>query len=185
MSLYPLDIFYQSIQNQQYFQVGAFKKPIGTDGGVVASFLYELNDTELLQLPALFVEVDSVKVPYAIKNIIISQGKTIIYLNLIQSKTEAYTLRNLLLFLPLALKPKWIQATLPYSLVDGLVEEVVLGELGIIQAIYSIRDQYIMAVQYCGKELLIPYCKPFLIKIDEAQKTVMVKLPEGYLEAMV
>ncbi|WP_243018752.1 hypothetical protein, partial [Candidatus Cardinium hertigii] len=62
MSLYSIEIFYESIQNEQYFQVGSFKKPIGMNGGLVVSFLYELSDDELLKLPALFVEVDYVKV---------------------------------------------------------------------------------------------------------------------------
>ncbi|TSJ80541.1 MAG: hypothetical protein NMK33_03575 [Candidatus Cardinium sp.] len=185
MSLYPIALFYDSIQNEQYFQIGSFKKPIGIDGGLVASFLYPFNHTELVKLPALFVEIDAIKVPYSIKNIISTEQKTIVHLNLIQSKTAAYALRNLPLFLPITLKPKWVQATLPYSLVDGLVEEVVLGQLGKIEAIYCMRDQYMMAVNYLAKELLIPYCKPFLIHVDEMQKKVTIQLPEGYLEAML
>ncbi len=185
MSLYPVQIFYESIQNEQYFQIGAFKKPIGMDGGLMASFLYDLNHDELAKLPALFVEIDHTKVPYEIKNITARQDKTIIQLRIIQSKTEAYALRNLPLFLPMAFKSKWIKATLPYSLVDGLVEEVVLGALGRIEAIYCVRDQYMMAVNHHDKELLIPYCKPFLVKIDAVQNKVMVQLPEGYLKAML
>lgn len=40
-----------------------------------------------------------------------------------------------------------------------------------------------MAVEHHEKELLIPYCKPFLVKVNEAQENVTVQLPEGYLEA--
>ncbi|WP_243517632.1 MULTISPECIES: ribosome maturation factor RimM [unclassified Candidatus Cardinium] len=185
MSLYSIETFYETIQDEQYFQVGSFKKPIGINGGLVVSFLYELNDAELLKLPALFVEVDYVKVPYSIKNITTTQRKSIIHLDLISSKTEAYALRNLPIFLPLALKPKWVQSMLPYSLVDGLVEGVGLGHLGHIKAIYCMRDQYIMAINHNEKELLIPYAKPFIVNINELQKKVMVELPEGYLEVML
>lgn len=185
MSLYPIELFYESIQNEQYFQIGSFKKPIGMDGGLIASFLYPLSCDELMKLPALFVEMDYIKVPYCIKNIVFTERKTIIQLDLVQSKTEAYALRNLPLFLPIALQPKWVKAMLPYSLIDSLVEEVVLGQLGTIQAIYCIRDQYMMAVWHHEKELLIPYCKPFLVNVNEVQKKVTVKLPEGYLEAML
>lgn len=185
MSLYPIELFYASIQNEQYFQIGSFKKPIGTNGGLVAAFLYPLNPAELIKLPALFVEIAYVKVPYAIKHIIATEPKTIIQLALIQSKTEAYALRNLPLFLPIALQPKWTQTTLPYSLVDGLVEDVVLGQLGSIQTIYRMPDQYMMAVNHHEKELLIPYAEPLLVTVDEVQKKVTVQLPEGYLEAML
>ncbi|WP_243575329.1 hypothetical protein, partial [Candidatus Cardinium sp. cByotN1] len=129
--------------------------------------------------------VDYVKVPSLIKNITTPQRTSIIHLDLIPSTTEAYALRNLPIFLPLALKPKWVQSMLPYSLVDGLVEGVGLGHLGHIQAIYCMRDQYIMAINYNEKELLIPYAKPFIVNINELQKRVMVQLPEGYLEAML
>lgn len=164
--------------------MGSFKEPIGTDSGLVAS-LYPLNYAELVKLPALFVEIDHAKVPYCIKHIISTKAKTIIQLDLIQSKTEAYAFRNLPLFLPIALKLKWIKTTLSYSLIDGLVEEVILGQLGKIQPIYALSGQYMMAVDYHEKELLIPYCKPFLVKVNEAQKKVTVQLPEGYLEAML
>ncbi|MEF2229150.1 MAG: hypothetical protein V3581_03905 [Candidatus Cardinium sp.] len=185
MSLYPIELFYASIQDEQYFQIGSFKKPIGINGGLIASFLYPLSSAELVRLPALFVEIDHSKVPYCIKHITVAEAKTIVQLDLIQSKTDAYALRNLPLFLPIALKPKWIKATLPYSLVDGLVEEVVLGQLGTIQTVYCLRDQYMMAVNHHEKELLIPYGQPFLVNVNEVDKKVTVQLPEGYLEAML
>ncbi|WP_419241887.1 hypothetical protein [Cardinium endosymbiont of Nabis limbatus] len=185
MSLYPIQLFYESIQNEQYFQIGSFKKPIGLDGGLVASFLDPFSHTEWAKLPALFVEINYIKVPFLIKNSIATAHKTVVYLGLIQSKTEAYRVRNLPLFLPIALKPRWVKATLPYSLIDGFVEEVVLGQLGTIQAIYTMREQYMMAVDHRDKELLIPYCKPFLVSVDEISKKVTIRLPEGYLEAML
>jgi len=182
MSLYPIELFYEAIQKEEYFQIGAFKKPIGNDGGLVAYFVAD-NPAELAKMPALFVEIDKVKVPYTIKNITDQGGKVIIHLDLIPSKTEAYRLRNLPLFLPIALQSKWQQAMFPYSLVGAVVEDIALGALGTIQSIYPMRDQYIMAIDHPKKELLIPYCRPFLVNI--AGKKVTVTLPEGYLEAML
>lgn len=185
MSIYPIEIFYAAIQDEQYFKVGSFKKPIGIDGALIASFLYPFNAAELVRLPALFVEIDYVKVPYAISHITTAGPKTIIQLALIRSKTEAYALRNLPLFLPLALQLQSGQVMLPYSLVDSLVEDVVLGPLGTIQAIYTMPDQYMMSVNHHEKELLIPYVEPLLVQVDAVQKKVTVQLPEGYLEAMI
>ncbi|MGI2261824.1 ribosome maturation factor RimM [Candidatus Cardinium hertigii] len=184
MSLYPIELFYEAIQKEEYFQIGTFKKPIGKDGGLVALFV-AYSPAELAKLPALFVEIDNEKVPYTIKNIIHKAGKAIIHLDLIPSKTKAYTLRNLSLFLPIALQPKWEQSMLPYSLVGAVVEDIALGSLGSIQAIYRMRDQYMMGVDHPKKELLIPYSTPFLINVNTAAKKVTVALPEGYLEAML
>ncbi|MGI2257416.1 ribosome maturation factor RimM [Candidatus Cardinium hertigii] len=184
MSLYPIELFYEAIQKEEYFQIGTFKKPIGKDGRLVAYFVAH-NPAELAKLPALFVAIDGEKVPYTIKNITVTERKTIIQLSLIQSKTEAYALRNLPLFLPVVLQPKWQQAMLPYSLVGAVVEDIALGSLGSIQAIYRMRDQYMMGVDHPKKELLIPYSAPFLINVNTAAKKVTVALPEGYLEAML
>lgn len=180
-----LELFYESIQNGEYFHIGSFKKPIGLDGGILALFIEELDNEILLNIPALFVSIDHVKVPYSIRDRVITERNNILYLNLIESKTQAYALSNLPIFLPLALKPACIQNKIPYSLINGLVEAIGWGKLGHIQAIYSMPEQYIMAVDHHEKELLIPYTKPFLVNVNEVEKKVTVQLPEGYMEAML
>jgi ribosomal 30S subunit maturation factor RimM len=42
-----------------------------------------------------------------------------------------------------------------------------------------------IVVDYQEKELLIPYCQPLVIQTDKKQKTLTIKLPEGYLDAML
>lgn len=188
MSLLPIKLFYESIKEEQYFHIGSFGKPIGINGEIVAKFLYELDDHALAKLPALFVEIDYIKIPYYVNNITFKDAKAIVQLDLIQSKTVAYTLCNLPLFLPLSLKPTFIKVantSIPYNFLIGfLVNDIQLGSLGKIQTIYATRDQYIIGVDYENKELLIPYHSEFIIKVDEAQKKITIQLPEGYLDAM-
>ncbi|ROT46947.1 hypothetical protein EDM02_05210 [Candidatus Cardinium hertigii] len=186
MPLYPMELFYEAIQKEQYFPVGTFKKPNGINGGITALFLYKIDEAELVKLPALFVEIDNIKVPYSIKNITLTEHKTIIQLDLIQSKNQAYALRNLPLLLPISLRSTLIKSVTPYSfLVDFLVNDLILGKIGKIETIYCIRDQYIVGVRYQDKELLIPYGKPFVISMDKKARAVTIQLPEGYLAAML
>ncbi|WP_339044240.1 hypothetical protein [Cardinium endosymbiont of Tipula unca] len=188
MSLFPIKLFYESIKETQYFHIGSFGKPIGVNGEIIAKFLYELDDHALAKLPALFVEIDYIKIPYYLNNITFKDGKAIVQLDLIQSKTVAYTLCNLPLFLPVSLRPTLIKAAntaIPYNfLIDFLVSDTQLGTLGKIQSIYAARDQYMIGVDYQQEELLIPYHKEFIIEVDEKQKQITIQLPEGYLDAM-
>lgn len=186
MLLYPMKIFYESIKEEQYFQIGLLKKTNDINGAMVVSFLYEVDDAELVKLPVLFVEVDHIKVPYCIKNIIYTEHKTMVQLHLIQTKTEAYAFHNFPLFVPASLKPKLIKSTIPYNFLVGfLVNEVTLGSLGKIQMVYCVRDRYIIGIDYQEKELLVPYHVPFIVGINENQRVVTVQLPEGFLDAML
>ncbi|HLP34564.1 MAG TPA: hypothetical protein VK133_01050 [Amoebophilaceae bacterium] len=180
-----LEPFYQAIQTEQYVLVGAFKKPIGNQGAIVAHFSPLLQEEALATLPALFVERMQVKVPYRVKELALTNAKTVVALAGVQTKTEAYQLSSLPIFLPTSLSTTFFPPR-PYgALIGFLVEDVQLGTLGNIQEIQSIRDQYLFEVAFQGKVLLIPCGAPFVLQTDVKRKTVVVALPEGYLEAML
>ncbi|TDG95487.1 ribosome maturation factor RimM [Cardinium endosymbiont of Culicoides punctatus] len=188
MSLFSIQLFYDSIQRDQYFHIGSFGKPIGINGEIIAKFLYELDESVLKKLPAFFVEREQIKVPYHINNISFKEGKAIVQLDLIRSKTVAYTLCNLPLFIPTPLKSECIKtahASIPCDfLIDFLVHDTQLGPLGKVETIYPVQDQYILGIAYQNKELLVPYHREFIIKTDEKHKKITIQLPEGYLDAM-
>ena len=177
--------FYTALKEQQYGYVGSFKKPKGNSGALVASFLDELSDDLLVQLPALFVETGHTKVPYRVQEITLLQHQAIVQLCLITSRTTAYALQNLPIFLPPSLLQKELNLITPSSVLVGfLVKDLLLGIIGVVQAISSTRDQYMIIVAYQNKELLVPYGKPFIIQVDDRQKVLTTQLPAGYIEAM-
>lgn len=181
-----LEPFYKAIKTEQYVLAGAFKKPIGKQGALVAHFSPMLQEAALATLPALFVERMQVKVPYRVNEMVLTSAKTVVVLAGIQTKTEAYQLNSLPIFLPTSLSTPFFKPCTPYGALVGFsVEDVQFGALGNIQEIQSVRDQYLFEVAFQGKVLLIPCSAPFVLQTDEKRKTVVVALPEGYLEAML
>lgn len=181
-----LEPFYKAIKTEQYVLVGAFKKPIGNQGALVAHFSPMLQEELLATLSALFVERMHVKVPYRVNEMVLTNAKTVVVLSGIQTKTEAYQLSSMPIFLPTSLSPTFFKPRTPYGALIGFsVEDVQWGTLGNIQEIQSVRDQYLFEVAFQGKVLLIPCGAPFVLQMDEQRKTVVVALPEGYLEAML
>ncbi|MBX9889734.1 MAG: hypothetical protein K2X94_00475 [Amoebophilaceae bacterium] len=177
--------FYTALKKRQYGYVGFFKKPKGNSGALVANFLDELSVDLLVKLPALFVEIGHTKVPYRVQEISLLQHQAIVQLCLITSRTTAYALQNLPIFIPQSLLQKEFNLITPSGFLVGfLVKDILLGIIGVVQAISSNRDQYMIVVAYQNKELLIPYGKPFIIQVDDRQKVLTTQLPEGYIEAM-
>lgn len=184
MSRYPLSLFYKAIQEEDYFSVGSFRKPHGNSGAIVACFP-DLDDTVLLKLPGLFVEMDHIKVPYRIRHMALTITRAVVQLEEISSRTEAYTLRNLPIFLPTALQTALLRPSVMPTLVDYEIIDRALGKLGKVESIYYMRGQCIMELSYQGKKLPIPYCQQFTLDVDNQQKKIDIQLPAGYLEAIL
>ncbi|AWN81765.1 MAG: hypothetical protein NQ127_01520 [Candidatus Cardinium sp.] len=181
-----IELFYTAIQEEKYFHTGFLRKPTGINGEILATWLYPLADKVLLQLPALFVERNHVKVPYVIqRSIPLTEKQSVLTLKGISSKTEAYWLRNLPLFLPLPLQPTEESSAELAAIVGYVVEDQLLGQLGKVESIHCMRNKYVVSLTYKGKELLIPYEAPFLVDVNDKQQTITVALPEDYLTVML
>lgn len=182
----PLEPFYRAIATEAYVRIGAFRKPVGDRGGLVVHFSDGLCERALRTLPALFVARGHLKIPYRIQEVLFADDKAIVSLEYIQTKTEAYALNGLPIFLPESLSATFFkQPPLQAALVGFLVEDARLGALGSIQKIHAVRDQYLLDVDCQGKSLLIPYQAPFILRKDAKKRKVEVALPEGYLEALL
>ena len=58
-----------------------------------------------------------------------------------------------------------------------------LGELGIVSGFYDGPAQDILAMEYQGKEVLIPITDHFVLTADHSTKQILTSLPEGLLES--
>jgi 16S rRNA processing protein RimM len=57
-----------------------------------------------------------------------------------------------------------------------------LGEIGIIEQIDNYSGNVVITVNYRGQELLVPFNEDLLIEIDNKNKILKLKLPEGLIE---
>lgn len=66
---------------------------------------------------------------------------------------------------------------LNYTLVDEK-----LGEIGTVSNIDDFSGNVVLTVNFRGEEIMIPFNEDFLVSIEEKQKTITLKLPEGLIE---
>lgn len=166
----------------EFFKIGKFAASFGLQGELV--LLHSLGKrTSLKGLDAVFIEETKENfLPYFIeKSTIKSETETYIKLEGISSKEVARKLTP---------KEVWLReedfkkftakaapiALLGFKMFDG---EVDLGE--IIEVIEQ-PHQVLCTILYKGNEALIPLHEESLLKLDQKNRKVFVKLPEGLLD---
>lgn len=183
---FHLEPFYKAIQANQYILIGKVKYPVGTQGAFSIALLDTIAANKIAKIPALFIEKQFTKVPYHIQNITITHKKIIIQCTHIQTKTEAYTLHNLPIYLPQELENS---ITSSHKLYNDLTNYKVIDTqgtlLGSIQTLYTGQMHNIISVNVQGQSLLIPYCPPFIVAVDNKHQTLTIDLPENYIETML
>ncbi len=166
----------------EFFKIGKFAASFGLQGELV--LLHSLGKrTSLKGLDAVFIEETKDNfLPYFIeKSTIKSETETFIKLEGINSKEVARKLTP---------KEVWLReedfkkftakaapiALLGFKMMDGNVD---LGE--IIEVIEQ-PHQVLCTILYKGNEALIPLHQESLVKLDQKNRKVYVKLPEGLLD---
>ena len=69
-----------------------------------------------------------------------------------------------------------------HEIIGYQVKEVHAGELGVVKNVYTSGAQDLVAMEYRGKEILIPVADEILVKIDRDQQLLEVAIPDGLLE---
>ena len=86
-------------------------------------------------------------------------------------------------YLPLKMLPKLKGDKFYFHEVIGFeIEDKRLGIVGIIQSVNDSAAQPLFEVLKGDIEILIPMIDQFLVKIDRANKKVLMDLPEGLIE---
>ena len=166
-----------------YIKVGIIQRKQGLKGSVVARLNHDVSHLD--GLSTLFIQINHTLVPYRIEQLSCQHRKAIITLQGVDNAEAAHYLKGCTIFmLPEALPLAAAQAScldnvLGYHVVDG--QE---GSLGIVQAIYAPAQQRLLAIDYQGRELLVPYHEDIVIHVDHEQQTIAVRLPNGFIKAM-
>lgn len=166
-----------------YIELGVIQRKQGLQGNVVAWLNHDV--AHLDNLNTLFIQIDHTLVPYRIERLCCQHRKAIIKLQGVDHSKAAHYLKGRSIFLPqetlLQLSPQvaHLDRLLGYHVVD--VQE---GGLGTVQAIYAPSQQKLLAIDYQGQELLVPYHEAIVTHIDHEQQTIVVQLPNGFIKAM-
>lgn len=172
-----------TVTKDDCYQVGHITKTHGVSGELVL-FLDVDEASEYADLDSVLLEVKGELVPYFIESIAIVKGsRAIIAFEDVDTIEQAERLINCGAFLPLDnLEPITDETRFYFHEIVGYqVVDETEGELGIVQGVYAMNAQDLIAMDYQGKEVLIPINSEIVRTVDRANKKLNVALPEGLL----
>jgi 16S rRNA processing protein RimM len=164
------------------YELGYVVKTHGLDGTVTVKLDVDFPEA-YGDLESVFVEINKQLIPYFVDFIQIAKGKANIKFEDVDTIEQAEALKGCKLFLPLDVLPDLEEDQFYYHEITGYqVLDVNLGALGVIQHVYEMPGQDLMAMDFKGKEVLIPVSDDIIRKVDRQEKMLHVELPEGLLD---
>ena len=165
-------------------KVGFFKKTHGVSGELVLEyepqFEYSIENAD-----RFFVELEGLLVPFFIVEDgfrFKTENSAILTFDGVESEKYAKRMVGSSVFL---FKDEIIVMTDELSdseLVDYLLVDEKLGEIGIIDQIDNYSGNIVFTVNFKGKELLVPFNEDFLLEINKQNKVIKLRLPEGLFD---
>jgi 16S rRNA processing protein RimM len=165
-------------------EIGRILKTHGYKGAVKVRF-DEFYGSILQQLKAVFLDKDQSYRPYFPDSIeLISNNEALIHFEAVGSKEEAKLLRRHKLFARKEDVPvKSLQEQAGGSeLIGYTIEDTRLGLIGLVEEVYSLPQQELLAVRYNNKEVLVPLREELIHDFQKENRTIIFNLPDGILD---
>ena len=163
-------------------ELGVIQRKQGLKGEVVAWLHQEVPLPATLK--TLFIQLDHTLVPYGVVYFSLKHRQATIKLQGVDDPKVAHELKGQSIFVPQAVLPQLTPPEVQLAkLLRYQVTDVQVGSLGPVCAIYTPPQQQLLAVDYQGQELLIPYHKDIIKNVAHAQQSIIVALPKGFIEA--
>jgi len=174
------------MKQDELFQLGKIVRTFGTKGEVVFQV-----DTEILarikNLESVYLKINENLVPFFIELIQPkAKGQAMVKFLDVDSTEDASLLAGCDIFIPLAMLPKQKGAQV-YSIeiVGYTVIDATRGETGTVKTVLELPQQSLLAIDYNGKEILVPIVDEIIKKIDRKAKTIYIEAPEGLIELYI
>jgi len=171
------------IKRDDLVKIGKFNKPHGVKGELSFSFTNDSFDES--ERPFLICEIDAIFVPFKLEEYrFISDSTAFVQLKNIDSDEKARLLINKEVYFP---KKDYQEPTSSdsftwdYFINFTLIDEK-SGEIGIISAVDDSTMNILFIIEKDSDEIYIPIADEIITHIDESQKRIYVKLPDGLLE---
>lgn len=166
------------------YQLGYITKTHGLQG--------EVNVLLDVDFPEAYEEMESVflqlsgsgrLVPFFIENLRLQKDSLIIKFEDVDNLEQAESLLKAGLFLPLDQLPALEEGQFYFHEIIGFrIEDENAGILGTVKDVYEAGNQYLLAMDHQGQEVLIPLNDDIVPKVDKEKETVYTRLPEGLLD---
>lgn len=174
------------IKKEEVYKIGLFNKPHGIHGELSFTFTDDVFDRA--DCDYLVCMLDGIFVPFFIEEYRFrSESTALVKLEGVDTAERARMFTNIEVYFPTQFAGQSdSDASLPgsdasSSLIGFVMYDVHAGELGKIIDIDQTTVNVLFVVKYGKDELLVPAHEEFIVEIDEAQKVIMVNLPDGLL----
>lgn len=163
--------------------IGFTKKTHGSQGELKVSVKDEYFD-DFVNAEVVFINVQGKPLPFFIENLR-EAGDILLKIEDVDSPGDAKDLTGKELFL----REKDIQITkksgevLTFELMVGfeLFEETA-GLIGKIEAVETLPHQHLAILEHDGREVFIPLHPQMVVSLDEKNKQLVLRLPDGLLD---
>lgn len=165
-------------------EAGRISKTFGYKGEMIAGIRKGFFET-LQKEGSVFIETDGELVPYFFEEIE-EEDDDYIRFNLdgIGDVDLAKPFCGKSLWLPQEVIPASVlEAAMDLDIEGYQVSDVQHGELGTVAGLDEYPQHLILRIRMGHKEILVPYIPEFIKKIDHRKKTILLKTPEGLIEA--
>ncbi|MCK5730664.1 MAG: hypothetical protein KAH68_06295 [Draconibacterium sp.] len=164
--------------------IGFFRKTHGIHGQLVLEFEPHF-EFSVEEADRFFVELEGLLVPFFLKKDGLrfrSTNSAIVTFNWVESEKYAKRLIGNSVYLYNSEIVDEPEETLESQFENYLLIDEIIGEIGIVEHVDDYSGNIVITVNYKGEEILIPYNDDLLISVNETEKSILLKLPEGLIE---
>ncbi len=171
------------MKQDELFLLGKIVRTFGSKGELIFQV-----DTEILsrikKLESVFLKINENLVPFFIEQLQIRPKKqALVKFFDLDSTEEANQLSGSEIYIPLTILPKHKGSEIYSIEIEGYtVIDSVCGEIGFVRTVLEMPQQALLAIDFNGKEILIPVVDEIVKKVDRKTKTIHIEAPEGLIE---
>ena len=164
-------------------ELGTITKCHGVRGQVVLR-LNNLSFNDIKEMELVFIEIDGLPVPFFITEYSERSKDTLVLtVDDIEEVNEAKGLVDCLVYIKSS-QVEIAENLIPQTnlLIGYAVIDIQLGKLGVIDEILYFDKNPLLRILNNKKEILLPLHEEFILEIDNRNKFLHVKAPEGLLD---
>jgi len=165
-------------------KIGFFRKTHGISGELVLEFESHF-EFSVEEANRFFVELEGLLVPFLIKKEGLrfrTANTAIVNLDFVESEKYAKRLVGKSVYLYISEIIDEPDESLESQFENYLLIDSKVGNIGMITHVEDFAGNIVLTVLYKGDELLIPYNDNLLVEVNEQQKTIELRLPEGLID---
>ncbi|HZL10700.1 MAG TPA: ribosome maturation factor RimM [Prolixibacteraceae bacterium] len=174
----------ETIPKDNCVKVGYVQKPHGIHGELVIRFEEAYYET-LEEYPPIFLEIDNLLVPFFIsgESLRFKSGEAVIaQLEWVDSDKKAKELCGLSVFVDHDDVVEFEDEMRPNALVGFKLYDEELGLIGEITEVNDFSGNMLLEVVYKGKDALVPLNDDLIVRIDEENREIELRIPEGLFD---